>query len=387
MVACKNHGELPAMHHFLRSFSLAAALGLFTGLPAAADDDCQAPDGGLGVSRIIEIDTRNGPLFGAISKHTKEPEMLRPKEIVLTFDDGPLPKVTRSILKTLDAFCTKATFFPVGKMAVAYPRDIQEIQSRGHTVGGHTWSHPLNLRRYSLDKAVDQIERGFSAVALAANKPIAPFFRFPGLNDSDPMLKHLQKRGIATFTVDVVSNDSYIASSSRLANYTIGKVAGRKRGIMLFHDIKPATARALPAILRYLKRNGYKVVHLTAKDALKVKRDFDADLEPRLAKVLGKSYPGKDTQTDTHVSRTLVASAEETDDGSIAAAPAIPITKIAPPLRKRAATAKRAHAATAKSGLHNKRRYQKPRSRVRKSKRRKYRYRRPPPPPPSPFWF
>ena len=101
----------------------------------------------------------------------------------------------------------------------------------------------MNLRALSLDKAKDQIERGFAAVALAAgDKPIAPFFRFPGLSDSGPLLAYLQQRGIAAFTVDVVSNDSYIGSPQRLAQRTIAQVEKQNGGIVLFHDIKASTA-------------------------------------------------------------------------------------------------------------------------------------------------
>ncbi len=75
-------------------------------------------------------------------------------------------------------------------------------------------SHPNNLKRLSPEKAQDEIERGFAAVALGAATGIAPFFRFPGLNDSDELLTYLQSRGIASFTVDVISNDSFIGSPS-----------------------------------------------------------------------------------------------------------------------------------------------------------------------------
>ncbi|WP_273827979.1 polysaccharide deacetylase family protein, partial [Providencia rettgeri] len=79
-------------------------------------------------------------------KQAKEPRFLEPKEVILTFDDGPLPAITRSVLDTLDQFCTKATFFEIGEMAIAYPSTVKSVLARGHTVGTHTWSHPLNLR-------------------------------------------------------------------------------------------------------------------------------------------------------------------------------------------------------------------------------------------------
>ena len=350
--------------------------------PAAqAKGDCDKPGAGLGVERVVEIDASHGPLYGAISKYTKEEEFLAPKEIVLTFDDGPMSWITQKILDTLDAFCTKATFFSVGRMALAYPDSVKDIVRRGHTLGGHTWSHPLNMRRYSLAKATDQIERGFSAIALAAGQPIAPFFRFPGLSDSDPMLKHLQDRGIATFTVDVVSNDSYIRSANYLADYTLRKLNKRGRGIILFHDIKPATARALPAILRRIKARGYKVVHLRAAKPLEPKTQYDAELKKILAKTLARKKNGKENLVPFYG-----AVAPQKPDTMINGQQ-LAVTKLSPPARDRKTTSKRLHKGVASASRRASPRVVK-RSRTyrRRVRKRPRRYRRPPPPPP-PFWF
>lgn len=260
----------------LALFSLVATAG---SVAQAEDETCADPKNALGVSRIVEIDTKAGPLFGELSKYEREPRFLGPKEVVLTFDDGPLPRYTKPILEALDKFCTKATFFYVGKMAVAYPDMVKEVMGRGHTMGTHTWSHPMNLRRRGAASAQDQIERGFAAVALAAGEPIAPFFRFPGLSDSPAMLKYLQERGIAAFTVDVVSNDSYISNSSRLVQRTLAQIEKQNGGIVLFHDIKSSTARALPTILAALKKRGYKIVHLRAKSTFEPLPELSASLD------------------------------------------------------------------------------------------------------------
>lgn len=269
---------------------IALAILCFATAAAAQDQSqtCSDKSQGLQVSRVIEIDPAGGPLYGEISRFAKEDSFLEPKEVVLTFDDGPLPWITKSILDTLDQYCTKATFFSVGQMALAYPQYSKEVMARGHTLGTHTWSHPLNLRRLSLEKAKDQIERGFAAVSMAAGKPIAPFFRFPGLSDSDPLLAHLQTRGVASFTVDVVSNDSYIGDAKRLADYTMRQIEQRQGGIILFHDIKAATAKALPTILAQLKAKGYKVVHLRSKTTFEPKPELVAQLQPILAKAEAK---------------------------------------------------------------------------------------------------
>jgi peptidoglycan/xylan/chitin deacetylase (PgdA/CDA1 family) len=269
--------------------SLALLLACATAIePATAAETCPNPETALGVSRIVEIDAKSGPLFGDFTKYEKEPRFLGPKEVALTFDDGPLPRYTKRILAALDKFCTKATFFYVGEMAMAYPDMVKEVMGRGHTVGAHTWSHPLNLRRGSLARAKNQIERGFAAVALAAGKPIAPFFRFPGLSDSGPLLAYLQERGVASFTVDVVSNDSYIHSSKRLVSRTLKQIEKQNGGIVLFHDIKASTAKALPTILAELKKRGFKIVQLRSKSTFTPLPELTAQLEEKYGKKIAK---------------------------------------------------------------------------------------------------
>jgi peptidoglycan/xylan/chitin deacetylase (PgdA/CDA1 family) len=325
-------------------------------MEAAADETCEEPRSALGLERVVEIDAATGPLYGDISVLTREESFLQPGEVVLTFDDGPMPWITKSILDTLDRFCTKATFFSVGRMAIAYPASIKDILARGHTLGSHTWSHPLNLKRRPLSRAIDEIEKGFSAIAMAAGQPIAPFFRFPGLSDSDPMMAHLQDRGIAAFTVDVVSNDSYIGNADRLASYTLAQIDKRRGGIVLFHDIKSATAKALPDILAGLKTRGYKVVHLRSKAPLAPVDTYDAELTALLAKSSPPARPKAE----------LVATAPGAAD-TASDAPATPhllpffgspavlktlsgadadVTTLAPPARSRVAVTTRDHPIT-----------------------------------------
>lgn len=260
--------------------ALAAIASLAAVSPAFALG-CAAQPGAIGVERIIKIDASSGPIYGGISRYIHEPTFLKPREVVLTFDDGPSPRITRSILKTLKDFCTSATFFPVGRMAIAYPDVVREIAAAGHTIGAHTWSHPNNLRRYKKSSAIEQVEKGFAAIAKAAGQPIAPFFRFPGLNDDARVLKHMQSRGIATFTVDVVSDDSYTDDPAQLKLQTVTRTIRQNGGILLFHDIKESTAQALPGILAELRKRGFKVVHLKSKHALKPVADFDAEISKR----------------------------------------------------------------------------------------------------------
>ncbi|MDH2387991.1 polysaccharide deacetylase family protein [Streptomyces sp. HNM0663] len=65
------------------------------------------------------------------------------RAMVLTFDDGPDPRYTPGILKTLRKYDVPAMFFICGEMADAHRGLLREMADDGHVVGNHTWSHPL----------------------------------------------------------------------------------------------------------------------------------------------------------------------------------------------------------------------------------------------------
>ena len=67
---------------------------------------------------------------------------LKPKEVVLTFDDGPIPGTTERVLDTLKSECVQVTFFLIGRNAQANPDLVKRELEEGHTIGYHTWSHP-----------------------------------------------------------------------------------------------------------------------------------------------------------------------------------------------------------------------------------------------------
>src|SRR4051794_28103162 len=109
--------------------------------PAPAKAACANPNA-LGIGRTVEIDTTGGPGFGF--EHFKQLDFLRDHEVVLTFDDGPWPVNTPSVLKTLADECTTGIFFAVGKHATYHPEILRQVAAAGHAVGTPTWSaaHP-----------------------------------------------------------------------------------------------------------------------------------------------------------------------------------------------------------------------------------------------------
>jgi peptidoglycan/xylan/chitin deacetylase (PgdA/CDA1 family) len=235
----------------------------------------------LGLSRIVEIDTSGGPLFGRVASGGYD--FLKDGEIVLTFDDGPLRQHTRAVLRALEQHCTKATFFMVGRMAVADPAMVREVARHGHTVASHTWSH-AKLQGLAEDKAKDEIELGISAVAQALQAPVAPFFRFPYLRPNASGVAYLKARNIASFTIDVDSRDFRTRDGDLVQSTVLAQLAARRKGILLFHDIQPSTAHALPDILTELKKRGFKVVHVVPKGTATTLPEYDAQAAQLIAR-------------------------------------------------------------------------------------------------------
>jgi peptidoglycan-N-acetylglucosamine deacetylase len=258
---------------------------------ASAAPGCAGNDKALGVGRTVQIDTTGGPGFGF--EHYKVHDFLLDKEVVLTFDDGPQVRTTKAILDALDRHCTKATFFSIGKMAIGLPHLIREVAKRGHTVGTHTWSH-ANLRKKKKDAAVEEIEKGLSGVTRALGKPTASFFRFPFLGDSTETLEYLAERNLAVFSTDIDSRDYKRQSPKKLAQYIMGKLDDKGKGILLLHDIHKRTAQAVPILLDALQAGGYKVVHLTAATTAPTLAQYDKMIEKNV-----KGLPGAGNERPT----------------------------------------------------------------------------------------
>jgi peptidoglycan/xylan/chitin deacetylase (PgdA/CDA1 family) len=246
--------------------------------PAAQKPVCSNPDA-LGVGRVVEIDTTGGPGFGF--EHFKQLDFLEPKEVVLTFDDGPWPGNTTAVLKALGDECTKGLFFAIGKHATFHPEILRQVYAAGHTVGTHTWSHVnLNGKKMTEQTDKDEIEKGISAVKWALGGPDpAPFFRFPELQHNPAAMAYLGSRNVAMFSTDIDSFDFRKASSpEKVVTTVMTRLDKLGKGIILMHDFQKHTADALPTLLRRLKEGGYKVVQIKARTQLTTLPEYDAAL-------------------------------------------------------------------------------------------------------------
>jgi peptidoglycan-N-acetylglucosamine deacetylase len=242
----------------------ALCLGLLVciGAQAAHAADCPGHPDALGTSRTLVVDPREHPRIGTMQYAETLP--LEDHEVVLTFDDGPLPHNSNQILEILASECIKATFFAIGSMAQVYPEGVRKLRAAGHSIGTHSLTHPLSMNRMPIERARQEIDGGIAAVkaALGDDTTLAPFFRIPGLLRAEGVEDYLASQGIQTWSADFPADDWRHISSSRVYDLAIKRIEAKGKGILLLHDIQARTVAALPRILRELKAQGFRIVHV-----------------------------------------------------------------------------------------------------------------------------
>jgi len=243
--------------------------------PAAAE--CGL--GTLGTSRVVAVGTQGGLEVGLKTYPRTIP--LADHEVILTFDDGPDAANTPRILDALRAECVRATFFQIGRNAEALPQIARREVLDGHTAAFHTWSHPQPTLRFMSEAAARaDILRGMIAVERAAYgrdvsgaeprdlKPEAPFFRFPGFADTPDLRRWLAANDIGIFGVDLWASDWIKMTPEAELKLVMSRLERNgHKGMLLMHDNHPWTAAMVPMLLRRLKADGYKVVHMVGGGA------------------------------------------------------------------------------------------------------------------------
>jgi peptidoglycan-N-acetylglucosamine deacetylase len=208
------------------------------------------------------VDPREHPRIGTMQYAETLP--LEDHEVVLSFDDGPLPRNSNQVLQILASECVKATFFTIGRMAKDYPEGVRKLRDAGHSIGTHSQNHPLTFNKMPVEQAQKEIDDGIASVkaALGDGAALAPFFRIPGLLRAEGVEEYLTSQGIQTWSADFPADDWRHISSSRVYELAINRLEAKGKGILLLHDIQARTVAALPRILNELKARGYRIVHV-----------------------------------------------------------------------------------------------------------------------------
>jgi peptidoglycan/xylan/chitin deacetylase (PgdA/CDA1 family) len=277
----------------------AIVLVFIVGLAGHAEaEPCAGNQNALGTSRTMTVDPATHPLIGRIQYPGTLP--LNDREVVITLDDGPIPPYTDRILDILAHECVKVTFFMVGQMALAYPDLVRRVYDAGHTIGSHSQTHPFGMDQMDFSLAQREVDSGFAAVRTALGNPraVAPFFRVPGLARTSRLEYYLASQSISVWSADADGADWTGIGSAEVVRRAMSRIEARRGGVLLLHDIQPATVLALPALLKELKDRGYRIVHAIAPGERPRLPDLSAPAVaskawPRVMAVYGGPHPPK----------------------------------------------------------------------------------------------
>lgn len=177
------------------------------------------------------------------------------KEIFLTFDDGPIPKVTEFVLDQLHLFNAKATFFCIGDNIRKYPAVFSRIVNEGHSVANHTFNH-LNGWKNSNTTYINNINKCENLLSHQKTK----LFRPPYGKIKRKQAKQLLANGYKIIMWDVLSADfdPTITKEKCLQNVLRNVENG---SIIVFHDSIKASDKlyyVLPKVLEEFSLQGYK---------------------------------------------------------------------------------------------------------------------------------
>jgi peptidoglycan/xylan/chitin deacetylase (PgdA/CDA1 family) len=230
---------------------------------------------GLGLAGLATFGTLNpnsslwGPVIGRGPRHRKS--------IYLTFDDGPNPWATESILEVLTRESVPATFFMVGRHVAMFPEIARRVFRGGFEVGNHTQSHrklhalgPRAVRR-EMESAQDAIRS-----AIGSN-PTS--FRAPHGYRTPFVTRVARELGYTTYGWTVGVWDSDRPGADEIRRRVRDKLC--PGAVVLLHDgdgydphsDRMQTAEALPGIIHDARERGYTFESLSTAGTSAARRD------------------------------------------------------------------------------------------------------------------
>lgn len=191
------------------------------------------------------------------------------KVCYLTFDDGPTKEVTPAVLDVLKQYDVKATFFTLGTMLEANPDIAKRAYEEGHLLANHTYSHKYKDLYATEESFLAEIKKVEGLIQNITGEEPFRLMRFPGGGQNagtygEQKQKYklaLQREGYYFADWNALNGDAEgvtVGAEQLLAR--IRETATQQHIVVLMHDatIKKTTPTALPAIIEYLKEQGYE---------------------------------------------------------------------------------------------------------------------------------
>jgi peptidoglycan/xylan/chitin deacetylase (PgdA/CDA1 family) len=154
------------------------------------------------------------------------------KQLALTYDDGPNDPHTQRLLEVLARHNVHATFFLIGRYVKQRPDIVREIVKAGHTVGNHTFTHPLLMFK-SVQELRSQLENCDRALTDAAGEH-SNLFRPPFGGRRPAVLRIARGMGLEPIMWNVTGYDWNATSAEQVERKVVSQVRGGN--VILLHD-------------------------------------------------------------------------------------------------------------------------------------------------------
>jgi len=216
-----------------------------------------------------EIDNELRNLREEEKSYLKKRKAMYPKEVFLTFDDGPSSNNTLAVLNILKSNNIKATFFVVGNQVEQHAEIVKQLNDNGMCILAHSYSHDYSIYR-SVSSYFEDLEACNSAIEKATGRKGQLYTRLPGGSDNavatraqmQNIRSSLKEKYVYYVDWNVSSADAACdkVPTERIKENVINQCSGKKLAVVLMHDSYPktTTVEALPAIIKYLKSQGFE---------------------------------------------------------------------------------------------------------------------------------
>jgi peptidoglycan-N-acetylglucosamine deacetylase len=187
-----------------------------------------------------------------------------PREVALTFDDGPWPVTTKRVLRVLRRYDVPATFFMIGSLVRQRPRLVRMVLADGQEIGNHTFDHPLTMEHETPEEIAAELGHASRVLARAGVHPT--LFRPPGGWYDDSLVEEARRQGMRLVMWNVDPRDwrSHV-TAKEITHAVLSHVhAG---SIVLLHDgggDAMHTIKALPAIIKGIRARDLRFVKVPA---------------------------------------------------------------------------------------------------------------------------
>ncbi len=230
--------------------------------PAAIDDSALPKPGEMSGAELTTNKSRAWLLAEGPAREESSPRL-----VTLTFDDGPDPDTTPTVLKLLAKHHVRATFFFIGRYldgnkrrAVRSRAAARDVAAAGHLIGSHTHDHEL-LTTITHTRVLEQIDDGIASIERAIGRSPdlfrPPYGQIDAFGENAIAERHL---GLVLWSVE--AQDMQEPDENTIFTHLVEQLDYAAGGLVLLHDVKWPNVHALARLLDWLDAKKYTVVDL-----------------------------------------------------------------------------------------------------------------------------